>query len=336
MSTVLSAAQDEAAAGGNASTVRYAVGSGMGVAAGPDGLAAAANVSAWADLVLLVLGLGTHIEHEGLDRQVLGLQPAQLQLLQAVSAAMAPGSKLLLCLVSAGAVDVSAPRADAVLQLFYGGEETGHGLWDVLLGRLSPSARMPLTTYVNEYLGLVGPLANFNMITQGTGRTYRFFNDSAAVAASGGAVSSYLRYKFGYGLSYCPHFTYSGLSVALNSSSGGLQLAVSVAAAAPEPALPAGLSACREVTQVYLTLPAVPGLVTPIYSLVAFASTELQPGGAPTLLSLSISREDLLTTAADGSRSLTGGEYLLQVSGHLPDDELGAAQSNVLRQSISL
>jgi beta-glucosidase len=222
-----------------------------------------------------------------------------------------------------------------VLQLFYGGEETGHGLWDVLLGRLSPSARMPETTFVDEYLSLVGPVANFNMITQGVGRTYRFFNDSAAVAASGGAVSSYLRYRFGYGLSYCPRFTYSGLSVALNSSSGGLQLAVSVAAAAPEP-VPAGLSSCREVTQVYLTLPAVAGLATPLYSLVAFASTELQPGGAPAVLSLSVSREDLLTTAADGSRSLTGGDYLLQVSGHLPDDELGAQQSNVLRQSISL
>jgi hypothetical protein len=65
------------------------------------------------------------------------------------------------------------------LQAFYAGEEAGHGLWDLLSGRMTPSARLPLTVFREAYLGLVAPEINFNMVTFGTGRTYRYFVDNA-------------------------------------------------------------------------------------------------------------------------------------------------------------
>ena len=74
---------------------------------------------------------------------LLTLSAAQAALVEAVSAAMAPSAKLVVAVASAGGVDLVVPRADALLQIFYNGEETGSGLWDVIMGRLSPSARMP-------------------------------------------------------------------------------------------------------------------------------------------------------------------------------------------------
>jgi hypothetical protein len=76
-------------------------------------------------------------------------------------------------IASAGGVDLQVPRADAVLQVFYNGEETGSGLWDVIMGRLSPSARMPETVYAWQYLELVAPEVNFNARRRGGGLRVR-------------------------------------------------------------------------------------------------------------------------------------------------------------------
>ena len=127
VSTVLSAARAEAAAGGGATTVEYIVGSGINVPAGAEGLAAAANLTAWADLTLLVVGLGCY-EAESRDRSNLTLSAAQAALVDAVAAAARPGAKLLIAIASAGGVDLVVPRADALLQVFYSGEEAGSGL----------------------------------------------------------------------------------------------------------------------------------------------------------------------------------------------------------------
>jgi len=163
VNTVLLAAQAEAAgAPGGAVVVQSTLGSGINTPAGAGGLAQAANLTAWADLVVLVVGVGC-MEGEGRDRANLTLSAAQAALVEAVSAAMAPTAKLLVAVASAGGVDLVVPRADALLQIFYNGEETGSGLWDVIMGRLSPSARMPETVYAWQYLGLVAPEINFNV-----------------------------------------------------------------------------------------------------------------------------------------------------------------------------
>ena len=38
----------------------------------------------------------------------------------------------------------------------YGGEEAGHGVTDIVFGRVSPSARFPVTVYAADYLEHVG------------------------------------------------------------------------------------------------------------------------------------------------------------------------------------
>ena len=45
----------------------------------------------------------------------------------------------MLAIMSAGGVDMDPSGIDAVIQLWYGGQETGHGLTDIIFGRVSPS-----------------------------------------------------------------------------------------------------------------------------------------------------------------------------------------------------
>ena len=109
-----------------------------------------------------------------------------------------------------------------------------------------------------------------------------------------------------------------------------LQVSVAVAGGPPD-------MSCREATQVYITQPALPGVVTPIYSLAAFASTLLPPAGAPpTTLSFAIPADMMLTTLVNGTRTLAGGAYAIAVGGHLPDDAKGAAYSNALTTTVVL
>lgn len=165
------------------------------------------------------------------------------------------------------------------------------------------------------------------MITRGTGRTYRFFDESAALAKNT-SVAAYTRYKFGYGLSYCTYI-YSGLTLTAQAD-GSVAIGLNVAAVGPVG------RACREVSQVYLTLPPAPGVATPLLSLVAFASTPLAANAPPTALRFVVGRDDLLTTAVDGSRALAGGVYSFAASGHQPGDTKGATQSNVVTATITL
>ena len=92
-------------------------------------LAAAANASAWADVVLLVVGLGVPIEAEGRDRYTLSLPPAQQDLAAVVAASVRPGATLIVVVCAAGATDPLVPRADAIFYAGYAGEESGHGVF---------------------------------------------------------------------------------------------------------------------------------------------------------------------------------------------------------------
>ena len=78
-----------------------------------------------------------------MDRPTLLLPAAQQKLLEAVrKASKAAGGKLVVVVISAGPVVLDPALADGVLFAGYPGEEAGHGLADVIFGRVSPSARV--------------------------------------------------------------------------------------------------------------------------------------------------------------------------------------------------
>ena len=321
VSTVFDALAEEAAAAGGGTSVQWAQGAQSVTACGADGVAQAVALAKASGFVVVVAGLGALVEVESRDRLYLTLPPPQQDLLGNISAAVG-ADRVVLVIISAGGVDVDPALASTVLWGGYPGEETGHGLVDVMMGRVAPSGRLPMTWYRDEYLARVAPVANFNMVTAGVGRTYRYYNQPDLLP----------RYWFGYGLAY-GRFEYSAPAAALLSN-GSVALSVSVqyTGAALASSAPA-----REAVQVYAVVPSVAGLVTPAAKLCAFALVELAAGAAPTTVTFTVPPYDLSTVDLAGFRRVTKGEYAFFFSGHLPFDTEGVARaSNVVSASLTM
>ena len=106
-------------------------------------LASAAAAAAAADVAIVVVGLTLEYETEGLDRPDLVLPAGQDELIEAVAAAQ-PNTIVVLV----GGSPVLMPWKDdvrAILHAWYGGQEIGHALADVLFGDADPGGRLPVT-----------------------------------------------------------------------------------------------------------------------------------------------------------------------------------------------
>lgn len=80
----------------------------------------------------------------GGDRESVRLRPADVALIRAVAAAN-PRTVVVLQAGSAVVCSEWDGEVAAIVQPFYGGQEAGHGLADVLFGVENPSARLPFT-----------------------------------------------------------------------------------------------------------------------------------------------------------------------------------------------
>jgi beta-glucosidase len=106
-------------------------------------IAAAVEAAAQADVALVVVGTNSAVESEGYDRTSLALPGRQDDLVRAVAAA----NPRTVVLVNAGS-PVLMPWRDqvaAVLVGYFGGQEFGHAVADVLLGAAEPGGRLPTT-----------------------------------------------------------------------------------------------------------------------------------------------------------------------------------------------
>jgi beta-glucosidase len=136
--------------------------------------------------------------------------------------------------------------------MFYGGEEGGNAVADVLFGDYNPAGRLPYTVY--ESLDQVPPMSEYD-ITKGF--TYMYFPGKPL-------------YPFGHGLSYT-EFRYSNLKVAPARLAGNGQLTVSLEVRN------AGKRAGDEVVQLYVhDLHA--SVQRPIRELRGFERVSLKPG----------------------------------------------------------
>ena len=106
-------------------------------------LAEAVALAAGADAAVVVVGTTEEIESEGYDRTSLALPGRQDDLVRAVAAA----NPRTVAVVNAGS-PVELPWRDqvpAILLSWFPGQEFGHALADVLLGRAEPGGRLPTT-----------------------------------------------------------------------------------------------------------------------------------------------------------------------------------------------
>lgn len=158
-----------------------------------DGIAEALSVAERSDAVALVVGLDETLEGEEGDTGNAAASGDKLDLLlpegqrALMDAVLRVGKPTVIVLMAGSAIDLgdAAEKADAVLLTWYPGARGGRAVADILLGRVSPSGKLPVTFYKNEQLGRMPEFTDYAM----RGRTYRYIEEAPL-------------YPFGYGLTY--------------------------------------------------------------------------------------------------------------------------------------
>jgi beta-glucosidase len=168
------------------------------------GIAAAVALCADADAVLLCLGEAALMSGEAASRAYLGLPGRQQDLADAVFDRVA-GKPVIVVLFSGRplAVPELVSRADAVLAAWFLGCEAGHSIADVLIGKLSPSGRTPLS-----WPRAVGQIPIFFGERPGG----RPFNPNDHFTSHYSDVDNTPLFPFGHGLTY-GNFELSNLRV---------------------------------------------------------------------------------------------------------------------------
>ncbi|WP_231597773.1 beta-glucosidase [Synechococcus sp. CBW1002] len=171
------------------------------------------------------------------DRTGLDLPPEQVALIEAVAAA---NPRTVVVLMGGGAILTEGwhDRVPGLLLLWYPGQRGGEALADVLLGRVSPSGRLPFTIPTNAaHLPPFEPRAQ--QVTYDLWHGYRRLRREGHRAA----------YPFGYGLSYS-RFELADLTAAIEPQAGEEgELVVEVTVRN------GGAMEADEVVQVYLEPP---------------------------------------------------------------------------------
>lgn len=158
-----------------------------------DGISEALLAAERSDAVVLVVGLDETLEGEegdtgnaaaSGDKQDLLLPEGQRVLMDAV---LKVGKPTVIVLMAGSSIDLgdAAEKANAVLLSWYPGARGGRTVADIMLGRVSPSGKLPVTFYKNEQLGHMPEFTDYAM----KNRTYRYFEEAPL-------------YPFGYGLTY--------------------------------------------------------------------------------------------------------------------------------------
>ena len=269
----------------------------------------APKVAAESDVTICVVGITADMEGEEVDaiaaadkgdRKDLKLPANQIKYVKEI----AENKKGPLVLVIASGSPVSLEDieqdCDAILQIWYPGEQGGNAVADVLFGDISPSGHLPLTFPKN-----VDQLPAYDDYSM-KGRTYKYMMEEPA-------------YPFGFGLTYSKsEFRNLALSALKLNKKEKLTLTVDIANI--------GGYDMEEVVQVYVIPKDTSGGI-PLKSLKAFKRVSLQKGEVQTL-TFSLKPEELKVINEEGEKIWRKGEYNIQVGNSSPSEfsvQLGAA-----------
>lgn len=220
------------------------------------------------DVAVVVVGYSPKLEGEGFDRKSMDLPAGQDDLIEAVAGA----NRNTVVVIAAGAPVTMTRwigRVPAVVFAWYGGQEGGHAIGDMLFGTVNPSGKLPVT---------------FPKALQDSPAYGHYPGENLQVAYAEGIYVGYRGYDqrdveplfpFGHGLSYTT-FDYGQLEVSPARIEVGKAVRVSVRVRN------SGARAGAEVVQLYLQPP--PSRVDrPVKELKGFDRVMLRPGETTTV-----------------------------------------------------
>jgi beta-glucosidase len=248
-----------------------------------------------AKTVVFVGGISPRVEGEqmrveepgfkGGDRTSIELPQAQRDFLRMLHDA---GKQVIFVNCSGGAVALTpeAECCDAILQAWYGGEQGGQALAEVLTGKTNPSGKLPVTFYKDD--SQLPDFLDYRM----RDRTYRYFKGEPL-------------YPFGYGLSYTsfnisnPTYTANGITCTVKNT---------------------GKRQGTETIQVYIRRTA--DTEGPLKALRAYQRVTLRPGESREV-TITLPRERFENwDATTNTMRVVPGEYELMVGTSSADKDL--------------
>lgn len=209
-----------------------------------------------------------------------------------------------LVVVLTGGSPIACPEiyelADALLFIWYPGQEGGNAVADLIFGDAVPSGRLPLT--FPKSVEDLPPYDDYSL----KGRTYRYIEKEPL-------------FPFGFGLSYTT-FQYDHIQLSRSSVKKGNTLKVTAKVANT------GKVKAEEVVQLYLK-DMKASVAVPHHALKAFKRVELWPGESKTI-TFEITPEMMYVVNEKGESVIEKGDFKVYISGSTPTQrslELGAA-----------
>lgn len=246
-----------------------------------------------ADVIVAALGEASEMSGESSSRSELGIPDAQRQLLEAL---LKTGKPVVLLLFTGRPLTLTweNDHVPAILNVWFGGSETGNAIADVLFGIVNPSGK--LSTTFPQNVGQI-PIYYAHKNTGrplGEGKWFEKFRSNYL------DVSNEPLYPFGYGLSYT-NFSYSNIQLSANELKGNQTLKATVTVTNN------GNMDGKEVVQLYIR--DVVGSVTrPVKELKGFQKIQLKAGASQTV-TFDITNEMLKFYNADLKYDWEPGEF---------------------------
>ncbi|MDB5109802.1 MAG: glycoside hydrolase family 3 protein [Mucilaginibacter sp.] len=262
-----------------------------------------------ADVIVYVGGIAPQLEGEemrvnkpgftGGDRTSILLPAVQTQLLKELKAT---GKPVVFVMMTGSAIAMpwESENIPAIVNAWYGGQDAGTAIADVLFGDYNPAGRLPVTFYKSD--SDLGSFEDYSM----NNRTYRYFNGQPL-------------YGFGYGLSYTT-FKYDMLTTPAAIQSGKKNM-VSVKVTNT------GKIDGEEVTELYISHSNT-GMKAPIRALKGFERNFLKAGQSK-IIKFELSPEDLALVDNDGNSKAVKGKLMISVGGSQPDAQTTASKKTV-------
>lgn len=180
--------------------------------------------------------------------------------------------------------------ADAVLLVWYPGEEGGNAVANILFGKTSPSGKLPVT--FPKSLDQLPAYDNYSM----KGRTYRYMNQEPL-------------YPFGFGLSYT-NFTYGDVKVSSNTISKKENLSVAVKVTN------SGKTKSDEVVQLYVS-DVKASVDVPNFQLSDIKRITLAAGETREV-AFELQPKAFEIVKNDGKRTIESGDFKIYIGGSSP------------------